>query len=86
MTSIASFITATLIISQFIDAFRKLNEVVDSCFSSKLLPDYEIKIKQFENLYRKLGISETLKAHVLFHDIPRFLATRDHGLGVYRFI
>ena len=34
-------------------------------------------------LYRKLGVSEILKAHILFHDVPRFLATRDHGLGKY---
>ena len=30
-----------------------------------------------------MGISENLKAHVLFCDIPRFLASRDHGLGRY---
>ena len=30
-----------------------------------------------------VGISEILKAHILFHDIPRFLASRDHGLGKY---
>ena len=57
--------------------------MIDSCFSYKLAPDYAVKIKQFEKLYRKLGISEILKAHVLFQDVPRFLATRDHGLGVY---
>ena len=60
-----------------------MNEVVNSCFSYKLKPDYALKIKQFETLYRKLGISEILKAHILFHDVPRFLATRDHGLGKY---
>ena len=54
-----------------------------SCFSYNLDPNSELKIKQFENLYRKLGISETLKAHVLFQDIPRFLEYRDHGLGKY---
>ena len=42
-----------------------------------------MKIRQFEILYKKLGISETLKAHILFDDIPRFLASRDHGLGKY---
>ena len=65
------------------DALQQLYEVVKSCFSYKLEPDYEVKIQQCENLYRKLGISEILKAHVLFHDIPRFLASRDHGLGKY---
>ena len=54
-----------------------------SCFSYNLDPDYEIKICQFEKAYRKLGISENLKAHVLFQDVPRFLASRDHGLGRY---
>ena len=34
-------------------------------------------------MYRKLGISENLKAHVLFDDVPRFLDARDHGLGRY---
>ena len=46
-------------------------------------PDYEVKIRQFEKLYRKLGISEILKAHVLFQDVPRFLSSLDHGLGKY---
>ena len=61
----------------------KFNVVVKSCFSYELEPDYKLKIKQFENAYRRLGISETLKAHILFHDIPRFLEYRDHGLGKY---
>ena len=65
------------------EAFTKFKEVVKSCFSNKLEPDYELKIRQFEKRYRELGISEILKAHVLFHDVPRFLATRDHGLGRY---
>ena len=34
-------------------------------------------------MYRNIGISEILKAHVLFDDVPRFLATKDHGLGRY---
>ena len=57
--------------------------MVESCFSYELKPDYELKIRQFEKLYLKLNISETLKAHILFHDVPRFLKSRDHGLGLY---
>ena len=68
------------------DAFCKFNEVVKSCFSYQLNHDFKVKIRQFETLYRKLGISQTLKAHVLFDDIPRFLAPRDHGLGKYRLL
>ena len=71
---------------KYTDAFCKLNEAVNSCFSYNLGLDFEFKIRLFEKLYRKLGVSETLKAHVLFHDIPRFLASRDHGLGKYRFV
>ena len=70
-------------VHKFVEAFQKFNEVVHACFSYNLDPNYEIKIKQFEKVYRTLGISETLKAHILFHDIPRFLASRDHGLGRY---
>ena len=65
------------------EAFNKLDDVVHACFSTTLCPDYEIKITQFEEAYRNLGISENLKAHVLFQDVPRFLASRDHGLGRY---
>ena len=74
---------AYLIILQFVDAFKKFNDVVRACFSDSLDSDYAIKISQFQRVYRNLGISETLKAHVLFDDVPRFLATRDHGLGRY---
>ena len=66
------------------DAFNKLNEVIISCFSYELLPDYNQKIKELQSLYMKLGISETPKAHILFDDVPRFLASKDHGLGIYR--
>ena len=68
---------------QFVDAFENFNAVIEACFSNNINPNYEINIKQFEKAYRNLGISENLKAHVLFQDIPRFLSTRDHGLGRY---
>ena len=74
---------ANLIILQFVDAFKKFYDVVKACFSDSLDSDFKVKISQFEKLYRNLGISENLKAHILFDDIPRFLATRDHGLGRY---
>ena len=70
-------------IHKFVEAFQKFDDVVHACFSYKLDADYEIKINQFEKVYRELGISENLKAHVLFDDIPRFLASKDHGLGRY---
>ena len=68
---------------KFVDAFKKFKEVVKSCFSENLDPDYAVKIKQFETIYRTLGVSENLKAHILFCDVPRFLKSRDHGLGRY---
>ena len=70
-------------VHKLIDAFKKFYEVVKACFSERLDANFKVKISQFEKLYRNLGISENLKAHVLFDDIPRFLATRDHGLGRY---
>ena len=70
-------------VHKFVEAFQKFNDVVHACFSNNLDPDYVIKISQFEKVYRKLGISENLKAHILFDDIPRFLEFKDHGLGRY---
>jgi hypothetical protein len=68
---------------KFIEAFEKFGEVVHACFSHSLDRDFKIKIRQFENAYRKLGISETVKCHIVFTHLSQFLDPKDHGLALY---
>jgi hypothetical protein len=68
---------------KYVDAFEKFNNVVSDCFSHSLAQDYKVKIRQFEIVYRCLGISEIVKAHILFWHVPEFLDPKNHGLALY---
>ena len=50
--------------SKYVEAFTKFREVIKACFSDNLEADFELKIKQFEKCYRKLGLSEILKGNI----------------------
>ena len=49
----------------FVEALRKFDKVVSSCFSQILDPDYETHIKDFSSHYRSLNISVTPKVNIL---------------------
>lgn len=46
---------------KFVDTFQCLNEVVDSCFSINLKPNFEAFIDNFRKSFKKLNISTTVK-------------------------
>ena len=57
----------------FAIALKKLREVQDACLGLLLMGNWRTKIREFEDAFRDLHISMTLKVHILVHDIPRFL-------------
>ena len=70
-------------LKRFADVLNLLNEVRINCFGQTLHPDYDIIIKNFEKEYRKLGISVTVKAHVIFTHCIEFFNETNEGLGAH---
>ena len=56
-----------------------------SCFGIKLLPTYNEDILAFKDAYLALGISITVKAHIIFDHLAYVLDGEEngHGLGFY---
>ena len=54
---------------QFVDAFISFNDVVTSCYSKDLLPQYKTNLSNFKDAYLKLKISVTPKIHAVFYHV-----------------
>ena len=67
----------------YIAAFEAFNDVVASCYTKKLLPNYTVKIEAFRIAYKKLKISITPKVHAVFHHIREFCELVKMGLGPF---
>ena len=68
----------------FIEALRKFDAVVKSCFGSDLEDDFLDKIQQFQDSYFAiLNASFTPKIHVVFHHIKAFVNRHMSPLGIY---
>ena len=68
----------------FIEALRKFDAVVKSCFGSDLEDDYLDKIQQFQDSYLAIpNASVTSKIHVVFHYIKDFVNRHMSPLGIY---
>ena len=67
--------------SGYVDAFRKFDKVVESCYGTKLATDYKEKIKKFKSAYLALKISVTPKVHAIFYHIEEFCDYSGTGLG-----
>ena len=65
----------------YMKAFKELHTVVESCFGQTLDPAYSQHISAFMQTYRSLGISVTLKAHVLERHVVEFIT--EYGEGKY---
>ena len=63
----------------------KFDQVVVACFGQDLDPCFRASIKEFENLYRSLGISVTPKVHCVFQHVTEFLEMTGlkTGLGAW---
>ena len=65
----------------YVDCLKLFSEVKKSCFGTILAPDYLQKIRDFEIAYRKLGISVTVKLHIIFFEVPLFIEKKKKALG-----
>ena len=50
---------------RYIQAFRSFKVCIDSCFGKELKPDYKEAIQTFCKDYKDLGLSVTVKVHIL---------------------
>ena len=71
----------------FISAFKAMNKVVKSCFSSKKvnLKDLRRNIVELKKTFEATEVSETLKIHVILNHIEQCfeLVGGDKGLGIW---
>ena len=71
------------VIQKYIHILRCLYDIVKSCFGMNLNPQYQYYIKNFENVYKDLGISITPKVHILIRHVPEFIKKHNRSLGWY---
>ena len=71
--------------SNIVTALRAFDAIRKSCLSKKLLPSYNEDIEAFKAAYMALGISITVKAHIIFDHLGYVLDREEngHGLGYY---
>ena len=55
------------------EVLMAFNEVRLSCFGDRLKQDYRLKINEFEESFRKLGMPVFFTAHVVFHHVADFV-------------
>ena len=68
----------------YVEALRLFALVAKSCFSAdKLWDNYKDYINEFKECYKKLEISVTPKAHVIFYEIPIFCDEVKQPLGKF---
>ena len=71
------------LLDMFMNTLNSFNQVVKACFGKDLEVDYVSKISDFSSQYRSLGISTTVKVHILEAHVETFLRSKGniHGLG-----
>lgn len=67
----------------YIDILGALNIVVESCFGSELLPDYEEKIFHMKELVDTNKVKYFPRLHILFEHVIQFLYYYEVGLAVF---
>lgn len=67
----------------YLEAFRNLKLLKESCFGQNLDPNYKVTIQNFKRSCLALGISITLKMHIIFSHVDTFCSQRKVGLGMY---
>ena len=69
----------------YMKALKEFDRVTHSCFGQKLDLNYATYIQEFMSTYRSLGISVTLKVHILESHTREFLmdvGAEETGLGL----
>ena len=70
-------------LQRFIQVFRSLDTVVDSCFGTVLREGYATDIEIFEQAYIDLGYPASPKVHALITHIPQFISRSGKSLGLF---
>lgn len=68
---------------RYVDCFEKFKDVVTSCFSIELKPEYSQRINAFKISYLDLNITVTPKVHTVFYHVEEFCKISGMGLGFY---
>ena len=66
----------------YVNTFRKLKLVKDKCFGFNLIEGYKDAINDFKVAYLSLGISVTLKVHIVFEHVAQFCEKYNSRLGL----
>ena len=70
-------------IEKYVDYFRKLNKVVDSCFSKDLHPNYEEYIQNLKVSFMDLDIAITPKLHIIFEHVAEYCKCTNKGTNIF---
>ena len=70
-------------LKKYINALKKFDKVVSSCFGKKLKSSYKKSIHEFRIAFQALKISITPKVHCVFRHVQEFCERRGCGLGLY---
>ena len=68
---------------KYVDLAECFGEVKKACFSSDLLPGWDEKIDEFEQLYDEVGMTVTTKVHALVRHVREQCYKYDQGLGAF---
>ena len=74
-----------LIVQPYIAVFQALDKIISACFGSHPVKgDIPNLLRHFSKTYLGLGISVTLKVHIIIaHLIPCLMNLKGQGLGIY---
>ena len=67
----------------FVQALRDFHQVVISCFSMYLHPNFREHLAKFKESYADLGISVTPKVHIVTAHVGDFCEKVNSGLGAF---
>ena len=68
---------------EYVDAYKKLLNVVNSCFTNILQDDYKTSLDEFKESFQKLKIPVTPKIHAIFFHVEEFCLSHGLGLGFF---
>ena len=75
----------SIVVQSYVAVFQALDKIISACFGSHPVKgDIVNLLSHFSKTYLGLGISVTLKFHVIIaHVIPGRMNLKGQGLGIY---
>lgn len=72
-----------LTMMKYVDVLTTLQNVVDSCFGSKLREDYELCIGEFCKAWKLAELPSTPKFHIIHQHVAEFCTRKQKGLASF---